>query len=88
MIQKQEVERIAKLARLELKNKAKLAKELQSILKYVELLNELDLKGIEPTSNSIKRNNVMREDKPEKGVDLLDQAPATQDKLVKVKGIL
>ena len=88
MIQKQEVERIAKLARLDLKNKAKFKKELQSILEYVELLNELDLKDVEPTSNSIKRNNVMREDKPEKGVDLIGQAPEKQGQLVKVKGIL
>lgn len=65
-ITKQEVEHVAKLARLELSDKAKdmFTDQLSNILTYVEQLNELDTKGIEPTSHVLDISNVMREDVP------------------------
>jgi len=63
-ITKQEVEHVAKLARLELaeREKESLTDQLSNILTYVEKLNELDTKGVEPTSHVLDINNVMRDD--------------------------
>ena len=65
-ITKQEVEHVAKLARLELsdREKEKLTDQLSNILTYVEKLNELDTKGVEPTSHVLDISNVMRNDEP------------------------
>jgi aspartyl-tRNA(Asn)/glutamyl-tRNA(Gln) amidotransferase subunit C len=66
-ITKQEVEHVARLARLELSEQEKetLTDQLSNILTYVEQLNELDTKGVEPTSHVLDINNVMRDDAPE-----------------------
>ncbi len=63
-ISKQEVEHVAKLGRLELseQEQEKLTDQLSSILTYVEKLNQLDTKGVEPTSHVLDINNVMRDD--------------------------
>jgi aspartyl-tRNA(Asn)/glutamyl-tRNA(Gln) amidotransferase subunit C len=63
-ISKQEVEHVAKLARLELseQEKEKLTDQLSNILTYVETLNSLDTKGVEPTSHVLDLKNVMRDD--------------------------
>jgi aspartyl-tRNA(Asn)/glutamyl-tRNA(Gln) amidotransferase subunit C len=63
-ITKQEVEHVAKLARLELSNgeQEMFTDQLSNILTYVEQLNELDTKGVEPTSHVLDINNVMRDD--------------------------
>ena len=63
-IKKQEVEHVAKLARLELseQEKEELTDQLSDILTYVEKLNELDTRGVEPTSHVLDINNVMRDD--------------------------
>ena len=63
-ISKQEVEHVAKLARLELseQEKDKLTNQLSNILTYVETLNSLDTKGVEPTSHVLDIKNVMRDD--------------------------
>lgn len=65
-ITKQEVEHVAKLARLELSEQQKdmFTDQLSKILTYVEQLNELDTKGVDPTSHVLDINNVMREDVP------------------------
>jgi aspartyl-tRNA(Asn)/glutamyl-tRNA(Gln) amidotransferase subunit C len=63
-ISKQEVEHVAKLARLELADgeKDKLIDQLSNILTYVETLNGLDTKGVEATSHVLDIKNVMRDD--------------------------
>jgi len=63
-ISKQEVEHVAKLARLELAEGEtdKLIDQLSKILTYVETLNGLDTKGVEPTSHVLDIKNVMRDD--------------------------
>jgi len=69
-ITKQEVEHVAKLARLELseQEKDKLTDQMSNILTYVEKLNEADTQGIEPTSHVLDIKNVMREDVPEESL--------------------
>jgi aspartyl-tRNA(Asn)/glutamyl-tRNA(Gln) amidotransferase subunit C len=65
-ITKQEVEHVARLARLELSDQQKdmFTDQLSNILTYVEQLNELDTKGVEPTSHVLDIRNVMRDDVP------------------------
>ncbi len=61
----EDVERVATLSRLEFsfEEKQKLAKELEQIVAYVERLNELDTKAVEPISHIIDLKNILREDK-------------------------
>lgn len=63
-ISKQEVEHVAKLARLELseQEQEKLTDQLSKILTYVEKLNELDTASIAPTAHVLDIKNVMRDD--------------------------
>ena len=35
---------------------------LSAVLAYAEMLNELDLEGVEPTSHAVAQQNVMRND--------------------------
>ena len=61
----QEVEYVAHLARLEVtdKEKEKFTAQLNDILGYIDKLNELDTKGVEPMSHAIAVTNAFREDK-------------------------
>jgi aspartyl-tRNA(Asn)/glutamyl-tRNA(Gln) amidotransferase subunit C len=94
MISKQEVQHIAKLARLGLTEKEieKYQKELSSILDYVKKLKEVDISGVEPTSHSILIDNVMRSDKNQKPrverQRLMELMPATKNGHLKVKSVL
>lgn len=63
-ISKQEVERVAKLARLEISEAEKEAfsKQLSAILTYMEQLRKLDTDGVEPTATVLAQTNVFRDD--------------------------
>lgn len=95
MINKEQVQYIAKLARIKLTEKEieKFQKELSSILDYFDLLKEVDVKEAEPTFYFFKRNSVpLREDIPEpedpKVVErLIESAPAKKERNIKVKAI-
>lgn len=60
----QEVEHVARLARLALSDEEKeqMRSQLDRILGYIEKLNQLDTTGVEPTSHVIPMTNVFRED--------------------------
>ena len=93
MISKQEVEHIAKLARLELshhKELEKMQKALSMILEYVEMLNKVDVSGVESSSRSIAVENVMRKDivEEQNPDSLKKQFPAKEGDHLKVKGVL
>jgi len=61
---KEEVEKVAKLARLAVSEEEKEAfsRQLSEILTYVGKLNELDTSKIEPTSHVLDLSNVFRDD--------------------------
>ena len=61
---KMDIEKVAKLARIELSEEEKVTfgNQLEQILTYMEKLNRLDTKGVEPTSHAIPIYNVFRED--------------------------
>jgi len=66
MIERKDVEHVARLARLALTDDEieRMREQLNGILSYIEKLNELDTDGIEPTSHAVPMLNVMREDEP------------------------
>jgi aspartyl-tRNA(Asn)/glutamyl-tRNA(Gln) amidotransferase subunit C len=77
-ITKKDVEYIAHLARLEIDaNEIELyTMQVDRILEYVDKLNSLDTKGIEPTSHPMPVICVLREDKARES---FGQAEATQN---------
>ncbi len=97
MISKEEVQHIAKLARLGLPERdvEKFQKELSSILDYVEKLKEVDISDVEPTSHPFKVENVMRKDLTEKPGEIknrqkkkiLEMTPNSKENYLKVKSI-
>lgn len=70
MISRQEVEHVARLARLRFDEEelARLQPELGQIIDYVRQLAELDLSGLEPTSHAVPLKNVLRSDEPAAGL--------------------
>jgi len=95
MINKKEVEHIARLARIDLtkKEKDKVTKELGAILGYIDKLKEVKTEGVEPVAHITGLNDVFRKDDNPKGPDsenikrLLEQAPNEKDGYVKVKSV-
>lgn len=63
-ISREEVEHIAKLAKLSLSEQEvdKYAKDLVSIAEFVNQLNEVDISGVEPTAHVVDKKNVFRKD--------------------------
>lgn len=58
------VRKIAKLARLAIadENVPKMAAELNGILGWIEMLNEVDVEGVEPMTSAVEIAMPMRED--------------------------
>ena len=61
---KMDIEKVARLARLELSEEEKktFGNQMEQILTYMEQLNRLDTTGVEPTSHAIPIYNVFRDD--------------------------
>ncbi len=94
MLTKEEVQHIAKLARIELTEQEVgiFQKDLSEILSYFDTLKSAETSGIEPMTHSIPLQNVMREDLPQKQSleviqKLIEMAPETERGLVKVKEV-
>ena len=89
-----DVRKVAQLAHLNLKSELadRLQKEMESIVGYVEMLNELDVSGIEPSPHAIERVNVFADDVPGEACPrdvMLRNAPDTiNGELVKVPQVL
>ncbi|MEK7715824.1 MAG: Asp-tRNA(Asn)/Glu-tRNA(Gln) amidotransferase subunit GatC [candidate division NC10 bacterium] len=64
MITREDVEHVARLARLELNDDEleRMREQLNAILGYIDKLRELDVTNVEPTSHAVPLVNVMRED--------------------------
>jgi aspartyl-tRNA(Asn)/glutamyl-tRNA(Gln) amidotransferase subunit C len=83
-ISRQDVQHVARLARLGLEDAEidRLASELDHILDAMQALAQLDTSAIPPTAQVIPLRNVMRDDiaRPSWPVeDILRNAPATRD---------
>lgn len=72
------------LARIELDSaqEAKISAELQDILSYIDMLNELDTEGVEALSHAFPVTNVLRLDEVKASrptEEILQNAPFKQD---------
>jgi len=92
-IDKQQVEKVAKLSRLEL-TKAEVEEftgQLSAILDYVEKMKGLGTSGIEPLAHCLPISNVFREDSVKESLGTektLANAPQQDGKFFKVPKIL
>jgi len=78
------VRRVARLARLEEPDARLpvLARELESIMQWIEQLNEVDVEGVEPMSSAVDVVLPMRQDVVTDGGDplkVLKNAPRSED---------
>lgn len=92
MLTKQEVEHIAQLARLGLSEdeKEKFREQLSKILDYVNQLQEVNTKNIEPISQITGLENIERGDLMKQGdykEKLLKLAPERENNHFKVKAV-
>jgi aspartyl-tRNA(Asn)/glutamyl-tRNA(Gln) amidotransferase subunit C len=64
MISREEVQHVARLARLHLTDEEleRMREQLDAILAYVDKLRQLDVEGVEPTSHAVPLVDVMRDD--------------------------
>ncbi len=97
MISPREIQHIAKLARISLKDAEILAfqKDLGSILEYFEILREIDSASPDTLETSlvsalvsISREDATKMMEPTEGKRLLEMAPEAKDGYAKVKSIL
>ena len=93
MLDKEEVRKVAHLARLELtpEEEEKLTAKLSSILDYFEQLSELDTSDVPPTTRAIDVSNVTRPDelKPVPNLEeILECAPDRDGNFFKVPQIM
>ncbi len=87
------IEHLSRLARLSLSDEEKelFGNQLNSILSYMDKLNELDTGNVEPTSHVISIINIVREDLPWTSLDreeALMNAPDRTDKFYRVPKII
>lgn len=87
------IEHLAQLARLSVSDNEKtlFANQIDSILSYMDKLNELDTGNVEPTSHVISLSNVVREDLLKDSLereDALMNAPDKTDKFYRVPKII
>ena len=87
------IEHIAHLSRLSLSDKEKglFGEQLESILSYMDKLNELDTREIEPTSHVIAISNITRDDVQRPSLereDALMNAPDKTEKFYRVPKII
>jgi aspartyl-tRNA(Asn)/glutamyl-tRNA(Gln) amidotransferase subunit C len=87
------VENLCKLACLEFDaaGKQEIKKDLQKMIGFVEKLNELDLRGVEPLLYMGDETNVLREDVPEAALsraEALKNAPKADQQYFKVPRVI
>lgn len=88
-----DVQYAANLARLKLTDEEleSLASQLDSILTYMNKLNEMDTEGVEPLSHVLPLKNVYREDKIRLSLpveEVLQNAPQSENKFFKVPKVI
>ena len=92
-ITKEEVKKVAHLARLELDEDAinNHAEQLEKILEYIKQLEKIDTDNVICTTRAIEVKNVFRKDENKNSdctEDLLELGPSREDKYFKVPKII
>lgn len=88
-----DLEQVALRSRLDLtgENKAAYAKSLNAVLDYLDMLNKLDTRTVEPAAHVLPLRNVFREDKLQASLDkevALANAPEEEAGAFKVPRIV
>jgi len=76
------VARLETLSMVEIEDKSKMAKELEEIVGFVDMLNELETDNIDASFSVLGNSTPLREDDPVKREiikDVLTHAPKTKD---------
>ena len=92
-IERQEVEHIAKLARVGLSEAdiAQFQEQLSSILDYFQILRQVETEGVPPTSHTLALQSIMRDDAPAPSFDKeegLANAPLREGDHFRVRVVL
>lgn len=93
MITKKTIEHVANLARLNIseEEKEQMTQEMESILAYVDKLNQLDTGDVEPQAHVIPMYNVFREDEVRPSYDredIVKNAPVSDEGCFKVPQVV
>ena len=93
MIDREQVKKVANLARLEItpEEEKEFTTQLNSILDYFDQLSELDTDNVAPTTRAIETSNITRVDQLEPFTDkqaLLDSAPEQESGYFRVPKIM
>ena len=89
----EEVRHVAALARVAMTDDEVelMRSQLSNILDHVDVLNQVDTEGVEPTGHSVDVTSVMRDDEVGESArleDVLANAPSTHDDFIRVKAVL
>ena len=84
MIDREQVLHVARLARLELTDDEvqRMSRELSAVLDHIQVISELDLDGVPPTTHVVEVSNALRPDVVEPSLApeiALANAPAVAD---------
>ena len=92
-LDRDEVENIAKLARIGLTDEeiSNLGEQLSNIMEQFQVLSELDTSGVSPTAHPVQLQTVMRDDVPDSSLEseeVLSNAPRRKGAFFRVKPVL
>jgi aspartyl-tRNA(Asn)/glutamyl-tRNA(Gln) amidotransferase subunit C len=92
-IDRQQVERVAHLSRLDLTDEELqlFSGQLSAVVEYIQKLNELKTDGVEPLAHCLPVHNVFRQDTVKPSLDVekaMENAPDRVDDFFKVPQIL
>lgn len=92
-IDQESLKKIAHLARLEIKpgEEAALLESMDSVLTWMDQLNEIDTQGVEPLTHIMDEVNSWREDKGENSLarkDAIANAPSGTDTYIMVPKVI
>ncbi|MFT3903719.1 MAG: Asp-tRNA(Asn)/Glu-tRNA(Gln) amidotransferase subunit GatC [Niabella sp.] len=87
------VDKLAHLSKLSFapEEKSEIAADLQRMIAFVEKLNELDLRDVEPLMHMSEEINVLREDEVKGSIsreEAFSNAPLTDDRFFKVPKVI
>ena len=92
-LNRQDIEHVALLSRLELSENDldKYTEQLDAILEYIDVLNQVDTSGVEPMAHVLELRNVMRPDVVQPSLsqaEALSNAPEPENGFFKVPKIV
>ncbi|NPA12151.1 MAG: Asp-tRNA(Asn)/Glu-tRNA(Gln) amidotransferase subunit GatC [Epsilonproteobacteria bacterium] len=76
------IQRLENLSMVEIEDKEAMAKDLDEIVGFVEMLNEIDTSSIDATFSPLENSTPLREDTPKKSDvinEILSNAPKAKD---------